>query len=836
MSKRGAVKVYKVSLTPNPSRNASKSSLTGDAAVSARRADKPLVASVGSAISRSSISPARRAPVAAKRFESDSDSEAASDGVSEPVSDAASDAAFHSSDVDISESKLDDCAIENGLPDRPSRHILVDQHILVEREVEREHTAATPDRTRIARNQSAQSFVPPVTSVRVDLSNWATGGQLPVQVEDKEKSLGRLPPISMNVSPLVVGEGDPSALRGGMTSSSPMDTHNAKKGIESRIQGTMYEIFERTMSNPPSRRKFREWLSNTHRDVAVFDLWKDLNAFRALSRNVTLCAAALHELGDSVNRGALPSKLRAQLDEGLQDAMGFEGKLVDPQAHLLDVEFSPFVQAIYKNDFQDYIRQLTVVECQAMLEKASSIHDQHAAAFYLTNPRESDHPIELVSPGFEDLTGHEAKQIIGRNSRFLSGPQPFDATTTTMREAISAGQPCYANISARSPRVVDTIILNYRSSGEPFYTLLSVTPIRDSNNTLCYFLGSQTDVTDLLEERLRKLVGMQKAKKGDGVSPGGIVDEFSPSFKFFASAVGMTLHENYDQANQDDLLGKEMPIVQEVAGFQQVLQDHSTTSVVPSFADGATTKEVASLDAGRKKQPNGKSSSGSGAIKKFWDKINHHPSPTNTASATGAQQSESSLNEAARFAPATVYPRFSLQCGTPLRATISEEPHALYSRLLVFVVPSRQIFLTRSSVYLSPSTVEFLGNNISSTSNPHQSNLLQTDVLSLITSAPGPPSPPASSVGETTSSSYHSGSFSSTLSAGERVREKFLDAVVEGKEMVLEVGVKVKARKTRLDYPMASIDQTSGDKIAKVKVRLSPLKRGDSKVEAFVLV
>ncbi|KDE07867.1 hypothetical protein MVLG_01961 [Microbotryum lychnidis-dioicae p1A1 Lamole] len=804
MSKRDAVKVYKVSLTPDLSRNASKSSLTaGDVAVSGRRADMSLVASVGSAVSRSSISPVRPASVATNHFESDSGSGAVSDAVAESVADAASEAGFHTSDIDISEFKLDDWATENEFPDPLPRHLTVDRRIFVEREVEPQITAATPVRTRIARNQFAQSFVPPVTSVRIDLSNWATRGQVPVQVEEKEKNLGHLHPISTKVSPLVVGEGV-SALREGIPTSSSMDSDNVKKGIESRIQGMMYEIFERTMSNPPSRRQFREWLSNTHRDVAVFDLWKDLNAFRALSRNITLCAAALHELGDSVNRGSLPFSLRAQLDEGLQDAMGFERKLVGPQAHLLD--------AIYKSGFQDYIRHLSVVECKAMLEKASSIHDQHAAAFYLINPRENDHPIELISPGFEDLTGYEAKHIIGRNCRFLSGPQPFDATTTTMREAISAGQPFH------------TIILNYRSSGEPFYTLLSVTPIRDSHSTLCYFLGSQTDVTDLLEERLRKLVGLHKAKKGDGISPGGIVDEFSPSFKFFASAVGMSLHENYDEVNQDDLLGKEMPIVHEVAGFQQVLQDHSTTFVFPSFAGVAATKEVASLDAGRKKkQSSWKSLSGSGAIKKFWDKINHRPdksesSPTNTASATGAQQSESSLNEAARFAP----------FGKPLRATISEEPHALYSRLLVFVVPSRQI------VYLSPSTVEFLGNNISS--NPHQSNLLQTDVLSLITSAPGTPSPPASSVSETISASRQSSSFLSTLLTGERAREKFLDAVDEGKEMVLEVGVKVKVRKTRLDYPMASIDQTSGDRIAKVKVRLSPLKRADSKVVAFVLV
>ncbi|SCV71056.1 BQ2448_3818 [Microbotryum intermedium] len=810
VSKRDAVKVYQVTLAANlSSRNASRTSLPdGNSTVS--KADKPLGVnsdSLGSSVLSSHISSMRPASMATSRF--DSDSEADSNAVSPSDFDAAL------------ASKVGDWALNYESSSRPS------QHVLQERELKLDASpSSTQVRPLVTREMSAESFVPIITNISIDLSTWTSEVQVPAQVEDDKNAVPHLPPISTNASPVVSGEGG-AAVREERTSL-PMFSEDVKQGIESTIQGTMYEIFERTMRSPSSRREFREWLSNTHRDVSAYDLWKDLNAFRALSRNVTLCAAALHELGDSVNRGSLPAELRTQLDEGLQHVMGFEEKLVAPQAYLLD--------AIYKADFQEYIRHLSVIECEAMLQNASTIHAQHGAAFCLTNPRQRDHPIQLVSPGFEELTGYEAKHIVGRNCRFLSGPQTFDITTTKMREAIHEGQS------------FDTVILNYRNSGEPFYNLLSVAPIRDSHGALCYFLGSQTDVTDLLEKHLRKLLSLQEPQKRDGTSGDGIVDEFSPSFRLFAAAVGLTTQvENHEQGDHDDLSGKEMPIVHEIAGFQLVLQDHSTTSVSSA---GATTRGAS--DAGRKKKGSaGSSSSGSGMIKKLWDKMKHHHhhqdkgqlSPMNKAGANGAQRSETNLNDVGRIAPVS-FPDHSiwasnwalnnhasacsLQFSESMGASISAEPHALHSRLLVFVVPSRQI------VYLTPSTIHFLGNRGSSTTKPDRSNLLQTDVLSLITTASGPSSPLTSPVGETSSGSHHSNSFLATLSAGERVREKFLDAVAEGKEKVLKVGIRI--RKTRLDYPVASIDQTIGDRIAKVKIRLSPLKRGDSKVEAFVLV
>lgn len=79
------------------------------------------------------------------------------------------------------------------------------------------------------------------------------------------------------------------------------------------------------------------------------------------------------------------------------------------------------------------------------------------ANFILTNPNLQGCPIIFASPGFLELTGYEASQIIGKNCRFLQGPGTDPDTVSIIRNNLAEG------------RDTSVCILNYKADGSPFW-------------------------------------------------------------------------------------------------------------------------------------------------------------------------------------------------------------------------------------------------------------------------------------------------------------------------------------------------------------------------------
>lgn len=102
-----------------------------------------------------------------------------------------------------------------------------------------------------------------------------------------------------------------------------------------------------------------------------------------------------------------------------------------------------------------------------------------------------DMPLIYVNPGFEDFCGYNREAVIGRNCRFLQtapfGQQERPDDVATMRGRI---RDAYAN---RSDCVVD--MPNYRKSGELMINRFSLRPVFDQHQTLRYYIGLQTNVT-----------------------------------------------------------------------------------------------------------------------------------------------------------------------------------------------------------------------------------------------------------------------------------------------------------------------------------------------------
>lgn len=103
-------------------------------------------------------------------------------------------------------------------------------------------------------------------------------------------------------------------------------------------------------------------------------------------------------------------------------------------------------------------------------------------AAVVSNPNLPDNPIIECNLPFLELTGYARHEVIGRNCRFLKGPDTEPWLSEKMREAI------------HSPRPVLVEILNYRKNGTSFRNAVMVVPLFDEDGELKYFLGSQVEV------------------------------------------------------------------------------------------------------------------------------------------------------------------------------------------------------------------------------------------------------------------------------------------------------------------------------------------------------
>jgi PAS domain S-box-containing protein len=100
-------------------------------------------------------------------------------------------------------------------------------------------------------------------------------------------------------------------------------------------------------------------------------------------------------------------------------------------------------------------------------------------ALVLTNPAFEDNPIVYANEAFVRLTGYPVASVVGRNCRFLQGPDTEPDRVERIRAAVAAGEDIAIEIT------------NYRADGTPFLNRLTITPVTEEGE-LVYFLGTQS--------------------------------------------------------------------------------------------------------------------------------------------------------------------------------------------------------------------------------------------------------------------------------------------------------------------------------------------------------
>ncbi|GLT43275.1 hypothetical protein SLA2020_172370 [Shorea laevis] len=122
--------------------------------------------------------------------------------------------------------------------------------------------------------------------------------------------------------------------------------------------------------------------------------------------------------------------------------------------------------------------------------------------FVITDPRLPDNPIIFASDSFLELTEYSREEILGRNCRFLQGPETDPATVRKIREAID------------SQTEVTVQLINYTKSGKKFWNLFHLQPMRDQKGEVQYFIGVQLDGSQHVEP-LHNSISEATAKEGE---------------------------------------------------------------------------------------------------------------------------------------------------------------------------------------------------------------------------------------------------------------------------------------------------------------------------------
>ena len=103
--------------------------------------------------------------------------------------------------------------------------------------------------------------------------------------------------------------------------------------------------------------------------------------------------------------------------------------------------------------------------------------------FVVTDPSLPDNPIVYATQGFLNLTGYSLDQVLGRNCRFLQGPETDPKSVEKIRGAIETGND------------MSVCLLNYRVDGTTFWNQFFIAALRDANGNITNYVGVQCKVS-----------------------------------------------------------------------------------------------------------------------------------------------------------------------------------------------------------------------------------------------------------------------------------------------------------------------------------------------------
>lgn len=124
-----------------------------------------------------------------------------------------------------------------------------------------------------------------------------------------------------------------------------------------------------------------------------------------------------------------------------------------------------------------------VIPLQDLLEIQTRAMAVVSSGLTIADATQKDFPLIYCNQAFSEMTGYSSEEVMGRNCRFLQGPETDRSMVATIRQALPRGESCTVTLK------------NYRKDGTTFWNELTLTPVHDLAGRVTHFVGVQHDIT-----------------------------------------------------------------------------------------------------------------------------------------------------------------------------------------------------------------------------------------------------------------------------------------------------------------------------------------------------
>ena len=149
----------------------------------------------------------------------------------------------------------------------------------------------------------------------------------------------------------------------------------------------------------------------------------------------------------------------------------------------------------------------------------------------LADPNLEDCPVVYCNNAFCELMAYERAEILGRNCRFLQGPDTDREAVRRIAEALA------------QRRHVHEDLYNYRKDGRGLWVALEISPVFDEDGSLRFFFGSQIDITRRREAELLQARHIESIR----ALSMGVAHEFNNLMTVVTGSVAQAMKQAADQ-------------------------------------------------------------------------------------------------------------------------------------------------------------------------------------------------------------------------------------------------------------------------------------------------